>query len=115
MAAPVAITCTGPALDPLSGRPLNGRALTFGLEFDQAAQAMTLTEGGTNGPEPLKAVRVTDSMASGSTGKWIFEVNRIDGTATNRLDLAADPKARELGMTGNFFRGTCAEKGRGKF
>jgi hypothetical protein len=112
-AAPVAITCNGPLLDPLSGRAITGRPVTFGFEFDEAQQAMTLTEGGSRGPEPLRDVRITGGLARGSTGKYVMEVNRVDGTATSRIDPRYDETANRI--PGILFSGTCATKGQTRF
>jgi hypothetical protein len=85
--------------------------MTFGFEFDQQAQTMVVTEGV---PERrrLAKVQITDNLASGTDGEWIYEVNRIDGTATLR---SGGPEVARYGLGGNYYKGNCAPKGAAKF
>lgn len=107
VAAPVAITCNGTALDPRNGRQTIAGVMTFGFEFDQQAQTMVLTEGG-HGRVDLQRVRITDGLASGTDGEWIYEVNRIDGTATLR---SGGPEVARYGLGGYYYKGNCSPKG----
>lgn len=111
-AAPIAITCNGSFLEPTSGRPIGGQLITFGFEFDQQTQTMSMTEGSET-PAPMNKVVVTSASAKGVLDdKWVYEVNRIEGTATVR---AIDGKSLKYGLTGNYYRGTCAPTGTARF
>lgn len=112
--APIAVTCNGLGLDPRTGRQAVAGTMTLGFEFDQSAQRMAVTRGAPSRIELLD-VRISDSMASGSDGKWVYEINRIDGTATLRADLKTDYESERLGLGGNYFKGTCARAGTAKF
>lgn len=104
-AAPVSITCNGPLY--ANGRPAGSRIYAFRFQFDQANQTMTLED------QALKQVSVTDALASGrSKDEFIWEINRIAGSAVSRAD---DEYSRKNGLNGAYFRGICAIAGQAKF
>lgn len=113
-AAPVRIVCNGSVLDPITSRPAVGGVTVFGFEFDQADQTMALIEGAP-ARTALGAVAISDNLARGSTGRWLFEVNRIDGVLTIRTDPSGDTQSARTGITGNYFKGVCAPPGAAKF
>ena len=114
IAAPISISCNGNGLDPHTGRVATAVVLTFAFEFDPLAQTMDLTEGAPKRVQ-LHSVKISDGLATGSDGQWIYEINRIDGTATLRADLDNDPQSKRLGIGGNYYKGTCSVRGIAKF
>lgn len=113
-AAPVAIDCVGRGVDPRTGRQASAGQIRFSFEFDEARQTMVVTRGA---PTPLQLadVSIDRSRATGSDGKWVYDVNRVAGTASVRADLAHDPESARLGLGGDYYRGDCASAGTAKF
>ena len=110
-AAPVQIVCNGTFLNPQTGRPIGGQLTTFAFLFDQQTQTMIMTEGA-DGRVPMTQVSITETSAKGVNKQWVYEINRIEGVATIR-SISED--ATRYGITGNYFRGTCATSGQAKF
>ncbi len=114
LSTPISIACNGSGLDPQTGRVAIAGVMTFGFEFDAQAQTMVVTEGAT-GRVPLHSVKISDELATGTDGKWIYEINRIDGTAMLRTNLDNDPESKRLGIGGNYYKGSCNVRGVAKF
>lgn len=114
IASPISITCNGNGLHPQTGRVVTAGVSTFGFEFDPRAQTMIVTEG-TPVRLPLHSVNISDGLATGTDGEWIYEINRIDGTATLRANLDNDPESKRLGLGGNYYKGTCNVRGVSRF
>ena len=115
-AAPIRISCNGTSLDPQTGRASSSGVVVFGFEFDAKTQGMAVTVyDGEAKRIPLRAVKITDGLAIGSDDKWVYEVNRIEGTATLRINTDTDPDALRQGLTGNFYKGKCSVTGKAKF
>lgn len=114
IAAPISITCNGNGLDPVTGRVATAGVMTFGFEFDPKEQTMDITDGSPSRIK-LQSVRITDGLATGSDEKWIYEINRIEGTAAIRTNLNNDPQSRRLGLGGYYYKGTCTVLGAPKF
>jgi hypothetical protein len=110
-ASPINITCNGSGLDG-RGRVATAGIMTLGFEFDPQAQTMFITQGAPERKQ-LRSVVITDGLASGTDGEWIYEINRIDGTAT--LRPPPDSEAGRKGLLGDFYRGNCTVRGTAKF
>ncbi len=96
----VSITCNGKSMHPVTGRIVGAGTITFDFDFDQQTQTMHFVDGVNR--RPLESVSITEGLAKGADSEWIYEINRIDGTASVRANLRNDPKQAALGMGGDY-------------
>jgi hypothetical protein len=105
-AAPVRLLCNGNALDPATGHVVTTGLMSFLFAFDPEAQTMAITRGALSTPQ-LSDVKISDKVAVGSDGLWLYEIDRIDGIATLRLDPEHDAKSKRDGSAASYYKGTC--------
>ena len=115
LAAPISVICNGHGLDPQTGRQAIAGVMSFSFKFDEDQGTMLVQEPGAVSPQFLVDVSITPSMARGSDRRWVYELNRVDGTVSMRADLKYDAAARQFGLGGDYFRGTCAKTGATQF